>query len=898
MRSRGVRRSLAAVMVVLALGGQAMIGTSAAAAPKDGMPATAKNNAAVNNGKNNHGNNDNGGNNGPTVPLGTVTPPRTTLTAAQGRTGPSVALDTMAVDGAGRPGVRVGTAFHPAPFLSGTSYTDGHGAKAEWQLLVLNTQDLTVKLSRTYSTATAADLPKDFQVLVDGSADLNYRVIVTNHPAAGWVAGEGLQGTLGPLGYTYPDAARFPTGSLAQGDFSMIVSVTGSGDQPVQKNVQSKWSDTYEGGRIQAPMVLNRWGNYTYLSNQFVTIDTRSSFGCDQPATNCALRIRVGDPANDVVRSLNGGAGYLVAVYDKLTLSKKNDTVFATNGPDAAANVVSMTTYLAGLSTTDPGDVVVVSSIRNPGDSAHNITVAPAVHYDTMSALAQQIAAIGGTRDQFNRAAATPSADYNLVGWVGPGTSTAPREGTGAENIGTDSRLSTEMSLDTESLFRPSVSSPIPLPVDGLRDVAYGPQSSQPWPQVNTVAMTDIARRLQLSDPDIRQAYWRSVDENWTSDANTLARFDYQPTSAYTKDDFDRTKTELIDEFSKVALIRARAAALGKPYARAAAEAQTTANRVAGQIAVDKNSNVQWSWMKFGDQFVGVLGSLMGFGNATKLADSSTKMVAATVAGASRAISAASAMGQYGKDTNVPTYEQISIKANQLGEQIQAAMDETRAGYSREADMILADYAKFQAVTSWNCTTADDPAAPQGTWAWCHATDDPSYGTPTYSAALRSAERVSWTGLAPLEFGVYQLDISTITDLTYYGYSGGGDINCGPNFTNAGIFTVNGGPWPEETVARLQQNDGGLAPEYNPWMARPEYQIYVMGKIKYSSPWGKTNYPQPVPASIYHRMFDPVSTSDLTPSAGGLGIRADKYLPTLPHNPLHGCHWYTGYYHN
>lgn len=901
MRTRA-GRSLVAAMVVLALGGQAMISTSAAAAPKEGMPATARTTQQNNGSNGNHGAGNNG--NG-TVPPGLTTPPRKTLTAAQGQTGPSVAFDTMAVDGSGRPGIRVGTSFHPAPYLSGTTYTDGSGAKAEWQMLVLNTQDLTVKKNVTYSTTTAGNLPKDFQALVDARADLNYRVIITNHPANGWAIGEGLLSTFGPLGYTFPDAARFTNPYVYQGDFSMVVSVTKSGGQPVQKNIQSKWADRYQGGRIQAQFMLNSWGNYTYMSNQFVTVDTRNVYACDKAANNCAVRIRVGDPANDVVRSIPAGrAGYVVAVYDKLTLAHKTDTVFETSSYDphdaniSNAQVQKMTAYLAGLDRTYPGDVVVVSTIRNPTPpsvpSPGNVLVSSDVRYDVMSALAKQIAALGGTRDQFNRAAASSGADYSLVSWIDTSSRIAPREGTGVENIGPDARLSTEMSLNTESLFRPSVSSPIPLPVDGLRDVAYRPNSYEAWPQVNTAAMADIARRLNLVDTDIRQAYWRATDHNWANDATTLAtRMPYQLTAAYTEADFLHTKQVLQDEFAQVQRIRDKAASLGKPYGQVAAEAQTTADRVAGQIAVDKNTNVQWSWMKFGDQFVGMLGSLMGFGNATKLANVGTKMVAAAVAGASRSISAASAMGQYGKDTNVPTYEQISLQANQLGGQIQAAMKETQAGLSREADMILADHAKFATVTGWDCTQADDPASSQGAWAWCHADELTQYFTPTYSSALRSAERVSWTGLAPLEFGVYELDISTITDIELYGLPQGLDeTNCGPYVTGQrGIFQIPGG-WPEETVVRLQQNNGELSPKDQIWMNRPEYQIYVMGKIKAGSPWGPSvNAPQDVPSSVYHRMFDPVSTSNLEPSVGGLGIRADKYIPTLPHNPLQGCHW-------
>ncbi|QGF22822.1 hypothetical protein [Raineyella fluvialis] len=93
----------------------------------------------------------------------------------------------------------------------------------------------------------------------------------------------------------------------------------------------------------------------------------------------------------------------------------------------------------------------------------------------------------------------------------------------------------------------------------------------------------------------------------------------------------------------------------------------------------------------------------------------------------------------------------------------------------------------------------------------------------------------------------------------------------------------------------MQQNNGDLTPKDRRWLDQPEYQIYVMGKIKVGSPWGpEVNAPQPVPAAIYQRMFDPVSTSNLDPAVGGLGIRTDKYIPTLPHNPLQGCHWTWG----
>ncbi len=89
----------------------------------------------------------------------------------------------------------------------------------------------------------------------------------------------------------------------------MVGSVIKSGGQPVQKNFQTKWSDKLEGGRIQAQFMLNSWGNYTYMSNQFVTVDTRSAYDCDSSLGTCTVRIRAGSPTNDGVWSMKGGAG-------------------------------------------------------------------------------------------------------------------------------------------------------------------------------------------------------------------------------------------------------------------------------------------------------------------------------------------------------------------------------------------------------------------------------------------------------------------------------------------------------------------------------------------------------------------------------------------------------------
>lgn len=814
---------------------------------------------------------------------------RVALTAAQAELGPGVAFDTMATQ-AGAVGVRVGQRFYAAPAK----------ASPQWQVLVLNAHDLSPISNTTYSTSESTKsggrsrLLSDLTDLVSrANPTAQRRVFVVNHP--GWSTVQDLS-AFTVLGYQPSAASDFPGAGTPAGSFSLVAALSSSNYTDTSSiinrpSAQFRRSDAKGGGVMRAMLVLDRFGNYRYVPNDRAVADTRLAEACDGLGTNCILRAQVGpDPANQTVYSLTGGAGFLVGRYDKLTLKHVETKVFATYGPRSDAEAKAMTTYLDGLRKAHPGDLVIVSSIRNPGSPGHpghNIIVDPNVRYDTMSALAQAIADIGGSRDTFNRAASQVGIDYSLLGWVDKGLDgKLAREGTAPERsgAGAQARLGVRLQRGPDSLFRPGLVDGGGIQLDGLQELALADPSGQPWPTLDPAVYRYLQDATGGQLPSgVQRRYWSSDAAVWPGIYAAVVGVRFEDGHGFDSATFAKTHAELLTELRTVMTVRSRMGMYKQVYADAKWGDLTTTRLIRDTLAHQNQENVQFSLAKM---FVSILRLAIPFAGEVSEAVSTALELSAT------SLETAEWTGAFEAADPRPSYVDISLAASQLGVKLNEAADETAAVYDRYGELILSDPAKFAAVQTWTC--ADGSASPR---AWC-AIVDTAFQTTLRATIARADERLAWTTLGPLVYAVYDLGVSPHTDLSEYA--------CGTfsSRVTGGVFGDLEPETREASTVRLMRNTGKLprmdasAKPGQPWAKEPEYHIFVMGMPVSGTPWhtfpssGGRNWPREVEGDLLHRLFDPVAAQDDDPRMGGLGIDKRELIPSLRyHNSLDGWDW-------
>ncbi len=795
----------------------------------------------------------------PLVPLRTVS-------------SPGAVVDTMASD-LGRPGIRIGARFYPAPYLTVTNGIGGYSGTtsggtpfaAQWQVLVLSPKDLSPVWNRSYSATlrssntsgnrspVSADLAADLAKLKTGPQDL---VIATSHSASGWASGRSLE-VFSAIGYQASPAAA--QAGLVAGGFSIIGNVNRTDSW-----AQYKWGATAGSGRIDDLLVLDQYMAFRHVPNHRVDVDTRLSNGCDPAGTNCVVHIRVGDPANDVVKDAIGGAGYAVAVYDKITLAPVRSDFFFTNGPDANSEAVRMTNYLNGRRSADNGDIVVITSVRNPGDADHNSLLSPNIRYPVVMRLAEAVAAVGGTENGFNRGSSVTGSDYTLVGWADKST---PVAGQGSEAFGANARVRTVLAPNEFSLFRPTGPASAGAPEEDLQRLALSAPTGT-WPVVSGAALRYIGVKLGLG-PDPRAAYWATDHpaSYWHDLATDVAALTYSAVAKriepFTEAQFAAARDEFVKELTWVSIVRERLASYAAPFA-SLLNGHTIDNSttlIADLIAEDNEKDVEFDWQGLMKALVAIIAPFLGeAGHALHVAAGIVELGAW--------------IGETAVD-KPPSYESITIKANKVTDQLDKAAVTAIAMVDRVGDLLVSDYTKLSTVAGKWCV---DTSLPE---SWCSAGAKAPEAA-VFAAMQRANERYAWTQLTPVAYGAYDLGRAPFTDLSKYGCGFGGFYH---PFTDA----------PDDAQAVLRRGSERLwgfdqaFSETEPWTDETQYQYFIMGKQKsYSPPYAAVQYPSP---EILERMFGPVLTDDNNPGDGGLGISKEAFIPTLPHNYTNGCDW-------
>ncbi|TQM65026.1 hypothetical protein [Humibacillus xanthopallidus] len=832
---------------------------------------------------------------------------------------PGVVVDTMIPDvlGSGTPGVRVGGTYYKAPY-TGVDNSRPSYRQARWQVVVLSQQNLKLRWNRTYtdggieidSTSTkgrAGALDKDLTALQNDPVPS--LVIVTSHDTPGWVGFDPSASAVTPvlkaMGLTLSPAAAQRPG--ATGGFSAVVKVNGRQFTP-----QYKWSSISHGGRMSGLLVYDQFLNYRYVSNERPTIDTRSIETCNVAATDCRVGITVGSPRGPGAEDLqtvqtNGGAGFMVRVYDKLTLKVIDARSFSTGGNGHSLDTGmddqarQMTVYLRSLASST-GNLAVLTSYRSP--AYRNIVMSHGVTQQTMRQLSEAVATVGGSRDTFNRTVGVAGQDYTLVGWADP-TLGAAMEGAGSEAAGPNARLRAVLRRDQHSLFRP-VNGSAELPVeDDLATVAWSTPTGT-WPALNGNVIAYLRGRQEVQDTnhslsaDPRRQYWSDVSlksgaardgSAMTALAAAVASVPPpapSPRLRFTTEEFRQTQKQLHDEMVLVGHVRSNLDSLALPLDAVKGDYQNRINAIVDEIYSDakEQKEAEFDWEGLFKALVGITAAL-GPGALVK-AFSVSANVAEKLAHALHATAGlieASAWGAAHSKDGPPAYDTFSLKRDEIAEHIGRRTDAAIANLTIMGDLVVADWSKLQRVGNWCFTTA----RPEGV---CGASDE-RWSKLATAALKRANDRAVWTQASPLAYAAYDLGE------TYYPTTNPDDFT---NYYYCGAFyTFNDAP--EDAVAVLRRGrylplDGSTLdarvslrqpdPRTQAWTLWPTSQVYVMGLKEPNSPqWSGHAYP---PAEVMERMFDPVQV-DGDPDQGGLGMSKTQFIPSLPHNYTILCQW-------
>ncbi len=804
---------------------------------------------------------------------------------------PGVAIETMVKDvGGGIPGVRVGTQTYPASVVD----------RPRWQVVALSQANLKPKWNRTYSDGDQS-VVRDLQSLQNDPVPST--VVVTTFDRPNWVgfdpAVKTVAAVLTQLSLEIAPASVQPSGT--KGAFSAVVDINGKQSSP-----QYRWGAGAGSGDMVGLLVYDQFLDYRYAPNDRPTIDTRSVSTCNIARTTCNVGISVagvrapGAPSQETATS-DGAAGFLVRVYSKLDLNLLERRTFETgnNAANDEDHAKDMTGFLTGLTAAHPGDLVVITSFRSPG-AGHDVLVSKQVTWATMLGLSKGIAAVGGTRNVFDRAAGVATTDYTLVGWTDP-TPGLSVEGTGSEASGPDARLRAVLTRNQFSLLRPTNTSSELQPSDELTSVAWAAPSGT-WTPLNGDVIAFLQGSQEVKDTnyvlsaDPRRQYWndaslktgaardgRAISDLAKAVAKVEGPTDYS-SYRFTRQQFLQTRDQLNQEMVLVSHVRANLNNLALPLDGVKGDYQNRINTVVNQIYSDAKAQDQakFDWTGLFGALVGIVGAL-GPGVLVKVfgVTVETAQKLATALSAMASVVQGSAWGAAQAQSGPPAYDTFSLKRDEIAAYIGNTTDAAIANLSIMGDLIVADPTKLAQVGGWCFTTAK----PDGV---CGARDQKWVDLAT-GALKRSNDRSVYTQMSPLAYASYDLGPTYWPLVEPNGYLDEYYCLSRASFSEAlsdAVAVLRQGDYVPHYYQFSEPRDP--APEGQPWTLWPTEQVFVMGlKQSHSPAYSGEAYPT---KDVLSRMFGPVLV-DANPDHGGLGIPKETFIPALPANSLYSCGW-------
>lgn len=688
-----------------------------------------------------------------------------------------------------RPAIQVGNTTYLAPFLSGGRQAGSYWSpvngllpsyQALFQVLVLNRTTLQLVANRTYGicrhdTNTETTIvtcrmgddgtPKPVSMRDELASESDSSLIIVNSlPAAQHdphidqdflhgVIAELALGQLDVIGFpdghaplaeldTNPDDIDPPVGALgaagikkqletAPVDSLSVIGVPGL--EPGEADYGVIPEAAYEPARGMNGWLLpdqNRPANYHFVSPTRVEFDTRAtSHGCNNSA--CTITATLGDQTLTGTAPPDGfeqGAGFLLAVYDPHTLERKSVGFFATNVEEPQTEtpqIEAMTNTLRAANAA--GDLVLMSSVRGDTSdlSSANNLLDDHVTRDVWHQLATEVAAAGGTLNNFNRAAVTPDSDYTLLGFGGAG------QGHGQEAIGKNARLRGVLTRDRASLYRPANVTEVGEPAERLIAEVLRPSGQTPWPYADdpgvTAAISYIGDRVTGLGPDPRASYWTEhIDAvQALKDRQDLAAVhppaarlhpgDQHLGGEFTLAQFNTAKEELYTELGYVAQVRIYLGELASPTnppgkdgaqgANAWPKIETLKDKLTESLNHAKAESASRTVQVFD-----VVASLFDIASLAggSLGEAVEKYLYSISAGMEFGASVME-LNEDGSEPDAP-----SVGADEAAQELNDRLQHTSDAYNAIGDVIVSDWSKLELIGKYGGCNAMQGQCPKG----------------------------------------------------------------------------------------------------------------------------------------------------------------------------------------
>jgi hypothetical protein len=813
---------------------------------------------------------------------------------------PLVVLNTEVKggDGGNQPAIQVGVNKLAAPSLrtasggsagySGTT-ADGTQFKALWQVLSLNRATLGRMWNRTYGlcksqsasgwstcqiseTGPSAGVPVAANLKEDlTAAGIEELIVAASHAGSEWASpteGNFVENNLTAIGFpkeSDPEIGAAITSSKP----GELAGVGVSGLAPGEANIVAGSGSPGMTGYLSPNSDVAR--HYTFISSQRIPFDTRAAYNCANNTCTVTQQIGKGSGAIQVNGSVPADkGGFLIAGYNRLTLQPIESRVFVTaypgeeqednHGPPRAA-LEAIPGYLAGLASK--GAIVLVTSI-------HGNQQPRKVLYQqgtpSWSKVLEEVASLGGAREELIKGIDTPGGDYSLVGQVNQA------EGASASSAEPGARLRGFFVPDNDSIYRPESVSPKSKPSELLMEEVLRAPGKEPWPGENepevmaamswigTMGNTGLGERPRFT-------YWEKLKTPAAvSEAlSQVERVTYPSGQKFSAAAFDKAKKYLETELPMVRKARAYMETLASP-AGGGKEAWQTAFQLSAELTelqtkLEAEAKANASIGQFLSQMLQLIFTATGQVEFTATLKFAEEVATTSALGAD--IYNTLYDGREGKPGQ-------QVKATALAAELAKQAVANEESFTRFGDILVSDWSKLQVIGKWGKCNPEGECGPKGEFA--ELGYDPEWVAVAKQSTEEAAKRELYTQLVPLVFPIWKLEPKLdfgATDLHNHYYCR--DIS----------YPL----WraPKLAYARTPWN---FTP--NQEASEPiDYQVYAtIRRDGLTYGFAKEN--------LLERMFNPVGLKDK--SKRGLGMSPAEYMRqgerVAKYEPSSSCYWY------
>jgi hypothetical protein len=771
-----------------------------------------------------------------------------------------------------RPGIQVGGEILRAPYMRTTGKgsfagtVEGVHYWAMWQVVAYDRVTMALKWNRTYGLCSGhANLypctvgPKGLPQFVNMAQELaamgpETLIVASSHPTGATSAltwgppnedgflEDGLT-AIGLPGEATPGVG--PQIETAKSGEMAAVGVPGlaSGDAKIIVGGGQTGLNGYLTPDSNAPK------HYFFVPAQRVPFDTRSATSCN--AASCTVAQTVGGTEDNGTIGA-GQAGFLVSAYDRHTLALLGHETFVTAtgtnegaGGRGAAAASAMAAYIKAISEEER--LVAITSIHGPAQS-QPVLYTPGVTFQTWEGLLQAITLVGGSREEFNRAATTPGSDYSLLGSQ-PGP-----EGAGSEASAPGARLRGALVPDQRSQFEAqAVTSGETAPAEKLMQILVRAPQPTAWPLEGNAeaqaAIAAIGSQCAELGPNPRAAYWTQLtDPEVATTALAEVQKSTRPaTATFSAAAFAAAKKELETEIEYVRKTRVYMKELAQPANSAGKIGWQEAGLISAELEerlkdLKEEGAAKAEYFSIVEEVLEAASLAFDVGEFAKTAKFLT--AAAIVAEGGQT----AWEGTYSGASKPPG---VTVQALQLGKQLRIQAEATEAAFARMGDVIVSDWTKLAEVGKYGGCDFNGGCGPNGEFEELSHNKE---AEEVASAAMkRSFDRELYERLVPLAFPIWNTGTAEIPE-----------TGAPPEefYCSDFSYPFNGAP--------------ALAYHRTFWLFDPATQtkfwrVYIsIARSERTYGWA--------PETMLKRMFEPVPANSSNAEAGGLGIDPDQFM--------------------